>query len=327
MSDLNLSGQLDLFSRYKLTSLGLLGVGGTSEILLVENDKGERFALKRLLGQYRTIREWRDSILLEGVHLTMVQSNRVIRCNEVLRVPIPQSLIKISIDTDPSSKPVSARQEIALLLEYIQGAHLRALHKRVSSGTPAFTQDEVASIIWDVSRGLEALHSASRGQDRPCPITHGDVSPTNIMIKRDGSAILIDLSSSRSELTMESVIRRPGKQAYLSPKSKEGEDEGVEGDLYALGCVWFELITGSLPTSGPQSYTWRSLHESGWPRRWAKIVSGLLSPFPQNRTLALEHLNRKSLWGPDKDTHVQRKEQARQSLTARVIEVEQVQDE
>lgn len=324
MSDLNLNDKLDLLSRYKLKALALIGVGGTSEIFLVENEEGERFALKRLLGQYRTKREWRDSILLEGVHLTMVQSNRVIKCMEVLRIPIPQALIKISIDTDPSSKPMSARQEIALLLEYIEGAHLRALYKRISQGSKAFTKDETASVIWDISRGLEALHTAIRGKEKPCPITHGDLSPTNIMIQRDGSALLIDLSSSTSDLTMESVIRRPGKQAYLSLKSQEGENEGVEGDLYALGCVWFELITGAVPSSTPHAHSWRSLQDSGWPSGWAKLVSGLLSPFPQNRTLAFEKLDRQSLWGKDKKAHAPRREAARQSLAQRVAEVDQL---
>ena len=55
MSAIDLSDKLDLFKRHNLKELGLLGIGGTSEVLLVEDQLGQRFALKRLLGQYRMV--------------------------------------------------------------------------------------------------------------------------------------------------------------------------------------------------------------------------------------------------------------------------------
>ena len=196
MSNFDLSDQLDLFKRHNLKELALLGIGGTSEVLLVEDETGQRFALKRLLGQYRNQRAWRDSILIEGVHLSLVRSNRVMICHEVLSVPLPEAFIKESVESDPNGSSLSARQEVALLTEYVEGVHLRALLKRIQVGQAPLSQAEVASLIWDIYRRLNALHNASRGKLGKCPITHGDLSPTNIMIKRDGSAILIDLSSS-----------------------------------------------------------------------------------------------------------------------------------
>ncbi len=325
MSDLDLSKKLDLFKRYKLKELCLLGIGGTSEVLLVEDEHGKRFALKRLLGQYRSLREWRDSILIEGVHLTMIQSNRVIRCDEVLTVPLPQAFIKVSIESDPSGSGLGARQEIALLTEYVEGVHLRALLKRIQKDQAPLDEDEIASLIWDISRGLEALHTASRGRGSICPITHGDLSPTNIMIKRDGSAILIDLSSSKSELSKESILRRPGKLSYLSPGAINGEEEGIETDLYALGCIWFELITGRVPKfnqSQVRPPSWTQLQQAGWPLMWAKLVSSLLSPFPQVRSQVNELLNRTSIWGKDKKSHQQKLRKARLSLAKRVAALE-----
>lgn len=318
----NLTEQLDIFKRYELTPVKLIGVGGTSEVLLVQDETGKLFALKRLLGQYRNQRAWRDSILLEGVHLTMIQSNRVIHCEKVLTVPIPQALIKVSLDSDPSGQAYSARQEVALLLEYVEGVHLRALHKRIEQGQAPYSQDEVASIIWDVYRGMKALHEAERGKERPCPITHGDLSPTNIMIKKDGSAILIDLSSSSSELNMPSVIQRPGKAAYLSPGVKAGEDEGIERDYYALGCLWFELVTGHLKPLKEGPPAWRDLEAQGWPKRWAKLIVGLLSPLPQVRSQLIENFNRDILWGKDRKTHSNKRASARQKLLQRAQEAE-----
>ena len=327
MSAIDLSDKLDLFKRHNLKELGLLGIGGTSEVLLVEDQLGQRFALKRLLGQYRSQRAWRDSILIEGVHLCLVRSNRVITCHEVLSVPLPEAFIKVSVESDPNGSSLSARQEVALLTEYVEGVHLRALLKQIQRGQAPLSQVEVSSLIWDIYRGLSALHNASRGKRRPCPITHGDLSPTNIMIKRDGSATLIDLSSSHSELTEEGVLRRPGKLAYLSPGAKMGKIEGVESDLYALGCIWFELITGLIPKFYQQAQSvpnWAQFHKAGWPKPWAKIVTGFLSPFPQTRSRALEYLGRRALWGKDTTSHRDQLRQARSALAWRVAEVDRL---
>ena len=318
MSSPTLNTRLDLYERYRLRPIHLLGIGGTSEVTLVEVQGGERYALKRLLGQYRSQREWRDSILLEGVHLSMVRSNRVIRCHQVLTVPIPESLIKISVDEDPSAQPLSARQEVALLMDYISGVHLRAILKVAQRHTLPFSHDEIASMIWDIFRGLKALHRVKRGKSKPCPIAHGDLSPTNIMIREDGSAILIDLSSASSVLSSDNLLRRPGKLAYLSPGQQRGEEEGVEGDLYALACIWIELVTGSLLKVDHKSISWRQFHEAGWPIQWAKIVYGLLSPFPQVRAKMIVYLTREALWGGSRDEHSLRQKHARSSLRHRV---------
>ena len=321
MSEIDLSQKLDLLKKYGLRTIELLGIGGTSEVTLVENQEGARFALKRLLGQYRAQRLWRDRLLLEGVHLTMARSNRVITCREVLSVPLPQSLIKISVDQDPSALPLSARKEVALLLDFVPGVHLRALLKEAHRTKNPLKYDEIASMIWDISRGLKALHEAERGRGRSCPITHGDLSPTNIMLDRTGAAILIDLSSAKSELTPEDGLIRPGKRAYSSPGRLEGEEEAIEGDLYALACIWFELITGSVPKISHNELSWRALHEAGWPIMWAKIVYGLLSDAPQVRLRMIEHLNRESLWGEDRQSHADQLKEARLSLASRVRSV------
>ena len=213
---------------------------GRGEVTLVEDKGGRDMRLRDSSANTGLSVNGGDSILLEGVHLSMVRSNRVIRCHQVLTVPIPESLIKISVDEDPSAQPLSARQEVALLMDYISGVHLRAILKVAQRHTLPFSHDEIASMIWDIFRGLKALHRAKRGKSKPCPIAHGDLSPTNIMIREDGSAILIDLSSASSVLSTDNILRRPGKLAYLSPGQQRGEEEGVEGDLYALACIWIE---------------------------------------------------------------------------------------
>lgn len=302
----------------------LIGIGGTSEVVLARDRDGKAYALKRLLGQFRNDRMRRDAILFEGVHLSLAHSSKVIRCHELLTLPLPTALIQKNIGRDPSALAASARHEIALLLEYIEGVHLRSILKSLTRRAPPLQPEEIASLIYDVSQGIRALHQAKRAQGRACPITHGDLSPTNILLRLDGSAILIDLSSSSSQLNRDCDYLRPGKLNYLSPGQRRGEDEGISGDLYALGVMWFELVTGAIPPRDQQIRR-SALRRAGWPSKWARIVSGLLSPSVSQREDAFRILNRSTLWGGDYAHHHERKRIARRSLAVRVSNTRQEQ--
>ena len=161
----------------------------------MRNAEGERFALKRLLSRFRMSRAHRDAILLEGVHLSLVRSPKVIHCHDLLSLPLPEALIQRDLTRDPSAMPESARQEIALLLDLVDGAHLRSLLKSISHGIgpiqAPLQREEVASIISDLAQGIHALHNARRGSGKLCPITHGDLSPTNAIVRQDGVTVLI----------------------------------------------------------------------------------------------------------------------------------------
>ena len=303
--------------RRGLTVERLLGIGGTSEVALARDRTGKTFALKRLLGQFRNDRMRRDAILFEGVHLSLTQSSKVIRCQELLTLPLPTALIQKNTSRDPSALSASARHEIALLLEYIEGIHLRSIIKSTSRKYPPLQPEEIASLIYDMSQGLRSLHQAKRSQGRVCPITHGDLSPTNILLRLNGAATLIDLSSASSQLNRHCDYLRPGKLNYLSPGRRRGEDEGPAGDLYALGVIWFELVTGALPPLDQQIR--RSvLKRAGWPSKWARSVAGLLSPSIHQREESFNKLGRATLWGDDYANHHDRKRIARRSLAVRV---------
>lgn len=312
--------QLNPLTQRGIEVEGLLGVGGTSEVLRVRNAEGERFALKRLLGHFRMSRAHRDALLFEGVHLSLVRSPKVIRCHELLSLPLPEALIQRDLTRDPSAEPESARQEITLLLDLIDGAHLRSLLKSISHGfgrrAEPLQREEVASIVSDLAQGIYALHRARRAADKLCPITHGDLSPTNVMIRQDGVAVIIDLSSATSALTRDHAHPRPGKRAYLSPARLRGELEGPPSDLYALGVIWFELVTQSQPPPNVRIRA-SALTRAGWPPSWSELVEGLLSPAPVEREEALKHIGKQALWG-SRGRSDELKMIARRTLGARV---------
>ena len=103
---------------------------------------------------------------------------------------------------------------------------------------------QTAQILLDCAAGLGALHE----QD----IIHRDVKPANILLGRDGRAKIADLGlvqvnggemSMRSELGSAATIH-PGTGNYRSPEHNSPEPVGPTADVYSLGCVAFEMLTG-----------------------------------------------------------------------------------
>lgn len=111
-------------------------------------------------------------------------------------------------------------------------------------GESAFTEsreamDRLRSVIVQVARGLAALHA--RGH------VHGDLRPSNVLVTPSGRAVLIDLLS---EHAPSDPARFAGTSAYMAPEHGTGEIAGPPSDLYSLGVLIFEALTGELPFSG-----------------------------------------------------------------------------
>jgi serine/threonine protein kinase len=96
-------------------------------------------------------------------------------------------------------------------------------------------------LVAEVGAGLDALHR--RG------VTHRDVKPSNVMLEPDGSAALTDFGLAKGRAY--TVLTRPGQVMgtldYLAPELIRGEDARPASDIYALGCVAYECLSGSAP--------------------------------------------------------------------------------
>jgi len=126
-----------------------------------------------------------------------------------------------------------------LILEYIEGpSFARAISKR------AFTHKETALILSAVARGLHHAH----GQK----IIHGDVVPSNILLKSDGSPKLTDFGIARLLGERGTPGVTAGTPVYMSPEQATAMNEVIDGrtDVYSLGAVLYEGVTGRAPFSG-----------------------------------------------------------------------------
>jgi len=123
---------------------------------------------------------------------------------------------------------------------------------------------QAIKIATDICRGLEFAHS--RG------IVHRDLKPGNVWLTADGTARIGDfglaLAADRSRITQGEVIM--GTPMYMSPEQGMGGEVGARSDLYSLGCMFYQMVTGRAPFlgDGPQSIIGQHLNTPPVSPRW-----------------------------------------------------------
>jgi serine/threonine protein kinase len=131
-----------------------------------------------------------------------------------------------------------------IAMEYIDGKDLGEILTALKQGLPI---DKAVFIISRICKGLDYSHTKrDENTGEPFHIVHRDISPQNLLISYQGEVKISDfgISKARSEpsLTQAGVIK--GKMAYLSPEQALGEPIDHRADIYALGLVFHETLTG-----------------------------------------------------------------------------------
>jgi len=145
-----------------------------------------------------------------------------------------------------------------IVSEYVPGGELR---QELARGGRPLPLERALAITKDLCRALAFAHSQG--------IVHRDVKPDNVWLARDGTAKLGDfglaLGTDRSRLTMAGTVM--GTAAYMAPEQAAGTEVDGRTDLYSLGCLLYEALSGRPPFVGDNALAVISQHARVPPAR------------------------------------------------------------
>lgn len=156
-----------------------------------------------------------------------------------------------------------------IVMEYVRGESLRDIIKQRA---PLMIRDTMAYSC-QILLALDHAHSHS--------IVHRDIKPHNIIVTDDGDVKVTDFGIARatntSSLTEAGVVM--GTVAYFSPEQAKGKDIGPHSDIYALGIVMYEMLTGRVPFRGDSAISVALQHIQDEPRLPSRINAAVPRPF------------------------------------------------
>ena len=149
-------------------------------------------------------------------------------------------------------------EEPYFVMEYIEGDTLTS----IISKNKTISLSDILFIGAQVSNGLHAAHQKG--------LVHRDIKPGNIMITPDGKVKVTDfgivsLQNEESDITKTGSVL--GTASYISPEQAQGKPVSIESDLYSLGTVLYELITGKTPFSGDSPISTATKHLTEKPEK------------------------------------------------------------
>jgi serine/threonine protein kinase len=133
-----------------------------------------------------------------------------------------------------------------IAMEFIHGEDVRRIWKRADSLGKPIPVPLVARVIMDACSGLDYAHKKTDAQGKPLNIVHRDISPQNILVTFEGGVKVVDFgiakAADQATVTKSGVLK--GKYSYMSPEQASGRKIDCRSDIFALGVVLYELITG-----------------------------------------------------------------------------------
>jgi eukaryotic-like serine/threonine-protein kinase len=183
-----------------------------------------------------------------------------------------------------------------IVMEYVDGANLKALIDFFKKSNRAIPVPYTLYILLEVCKGLAYAHDAQDPENgKQLGIVHRDISPPNILVSRMGEVKLVDFglakATSQIETTDPGVVK--GKFSYLSPEAASGIEVDHRADIFAVGILLWEMLTGRRLFYGETDYQTVELV------RQARIPSiQALNPEVSNE---LESVARKALARDPKD--------------------------
>lgn len=236
----NYIGRL-LDNRYEI--LEMIGVGGMAVVYkALDHRLNRQVAVKVLKDEFTKNEEFHRRFRTESQAVAMLSHPNIVSVYDVSR----------AADAD------------FIVMELIEGITLKQYLQKKTS----LNWRETLHFSMQIARALD--HAHNRG------IIHRDIKPHNIMILKDGSIKVADfgiarIGSAQNTLTREAL----GSVHYISPEQAKGGRIDNRSDLYSLGVVMYEMLTGKTPYDGETPVSVAIQHINGEAKRPAELMSGI----------------------------------------------------
>lgn len=244
-----------LGNRYRI--LELIGEGGMALVYKAECTLLQRIvAIKILRAQYSSDKEFVERFRREAQSAASLSHSNVV------------NIFDVGQDGDT----------YYIVMEYISGTNLKDLIRQEAP----FALSRALRITLQISEALRHAHEHN--------IIHRDIKPHNILMTNDGMVKVTDFGIARavttSGYTQTGVVM--GSVQYFSPEQARGLPVGPQSDLYSLGCVLYEMLTGEVPFQGESPIAVALKHLQEEPPLLKEIAAHQPQPVVNlvNRTLA-----------------------------------------
>ncbi|MFZ5440746.1 MAG: serine/threonine protein kinase [Myxococcota bacterium] len=140
----------------------------------------------------------------------------------------------------------TADDEVLLVIEFIPGANVEEIVEAYTARGEAVPLGFAIAVIREAAQGLGHAHGHKNAKGEPMPIVHRDVTPRNVMVDFEGNIKVLDFGIARAKgserRTVAGMVR--GTTAYMSPEQAVGKELDPRTDLFSLGIIFHELLTG-----------------------------------------------------------------------------------
>jgi serine/threonine protein kinase len=135
---------------------------------------------------------------------------------------------------------------IFLVMDYVEGPTLHALRRHHSAQAQTIPLSPMLRIMIDALHGLQAAHELCDEHGNPLDLVHRDVTPQNILVGKEGSALITDFGVARaaSRLVTTQTGQIKGKIPYMAPEQLAAGALDARTDIYAVGATLWEMLTG-----------------------------------------------------------------------------------
>ncbi len=161
-----------------------------------------------------------------------------------------------------------AEGTLYIAMEYVTGKDLRAIYDLEQKRGARVPIGIAAHVVMKMCEALHHAHFAQGPRGEPLQVIHRDVSPQNVLVSFDGEVKVADfgLAKARGRMVQTQAGVVKGKLAYMSPEQLRGDEIDHRVDVFGLGIVLFELLTGERLFLGPSDMdTLRRVYEAKVP--------------------------------------------------------------